>query len=223
MQQLYATFQGMDRSTFSFFPWLSCISHIIDRSGAVSATEISSVPIAGQRLSAATAKELVKNFDLDRSGEIEFVEFAALNQFVLNLHQGFQATDRDRSGKLDASEIITALSYQQLQFTRPTIDKLLLKYSSRSSWSGSAASKTRGRRTPPTSVTFEQFLLISIHLAVPSFLDSDDITYLISEFVPFSRPKTPRTKELLRSNLVRLSICRFISLAEDLVLLTTDL
>lgn len=149
MQQLQATFNSLDRN----------------RGGSLSSTEIASTPIAGQRLSAATAKELVKNFDLDRSGEIEFAEFAALNQFVLNLHKAFETTDRDRSGKLDAAEIVTALSYQQLAFTKPTIDKLLKKYSSRSSWGGSTSSSTRGRKPVPTSVTFEQFLLISIHLA----------------------------------------------------------
>lgn len=58
--------------------WFRAIDR--DGSGQVSANELSGIQFNGRPLGLAVANKLVKVFDKDCSGEIDFKEYAALHQ-----------------------------------------------------------------------------------------------------------------------------------------------
>jgi len=93
MQQLQSFFSAMDK----------------DKSGQVSAQELSNLSFGGERFSLETARMLVKVFDKDRSGEISFQEYAALHKFIMTMEQAYMAFDKDRSRSLDLNEVRMAL------------------------------------------------------------------------------------------------------------------
>jgi len=80
-----------------------------DRSGSITATELQRVTFGGYTLGLDNAIKLVKVFDKDRSGTIDFYEYAALHQFITLMQSAFTQADHDRNGALDAREIHTAL------------------------------------------------------------------------------------------------------------------
>lgn len=63
----------------------------------------------GRPLGHVGAKKLMKLFDNDKSGAIDFYEFAALHQFVNVMQNAFFVGDADKGGTLDSREIYTAL------------------------------------------------------------------------------------------------------------------
>jgi len=82
----------------------------------------------GLTLSSGTCEALVKVFDADKSGKIEFYEFAALHQFVNSMQTSFYTFDRDRSGNLDYNEISQALGNAGFQLNQWTVDAVLKKF-----------------------------------------------------------------------------------------------
>ncbi|ELR23517.1 EF hand domain containing protein [Acanthamoeba castellanii str. Neff] len=88
MQQVRQWFMSMDR----------------DRSGSISANELANVAIGGVPIGFETAVKLIRVFDVDKNGTIDFYEYGALHKAL------FQQQDRDRNGRLDANEIGAALS-----------------------------------------------------------------------------------------------------------------
>ena len=80
-----------------------------DRSGHITAVELTSLQFGGKKFSLDTAKKLVKVFDVDKSGSISFEEYAALHQFVMSMQAAYYQHDRDNSGKLDKAEVLQAL------------------------------------------------------------------------------------------------------------------
>merc|ERR1712137_14774 len=80
-----------------------------DRSGSITATELQRVTFGGYTLGLDNAIKLVKVFDKDRSGTIDFYEYASLHQFITLMQSAFTQADHDRNGALDAREIHTAL------------------------------------------------------------------------------------------------------------------
>lgn len=94
MQQVRQWFMSMDR----------------DRSGSISANELANVAIGGVPIGFETAVKLIRVFDVDKNGTIDFYEYGALHKFLLSMQALFQQQDRDRNGRLDANEIGAALS-----------------------------------------------------------------------------------------------------------------
>jgi len=80
-----------------------------DRSGSITAQELQRLTFGGFPLGMEVAIKLVKVFDKDRSGTIEFYEYASMHQFITLMQRAFTNADRDRSGTLDAREIHQAL------------------------------------------------------------------------------------------------------------------
>jgi len=72
-------------------------------------------------------------FDKDRSGNINFHEYAALHKFLTNLQNAWFTADRDRSGRLDANEIATALGMAGFQLSVPVVKSLMFNYD-KSGW-----------------------------------------------------------------------------------------
>jgi len=77
--------------------------------GVLTAYEISQMVFAGKPLGMETAKKVVKVFDKDYSGAVDFYEFAAVYQFMIKMQQAFESSDKDKSGYLDSNEIYGAL------------------------------------------------------------------------------------------------------------------
>jgi len=107
-----------------------------------------------------TATKLIKVFDRDNSGTIDFREYAALNQYLMNMFNAFSNADRDRSGFIDANEIHQAVSAAGFQLSIGTIQALTQKFS-----------------TPGRGVDISNFIFICSHLghlrSIFEFNDSD--------------------------------------------------
>eukprot|EP01122_Echinamoeba_exundans_P011990 TRINITY_DN4928_c0_g1_i1.p1 TRINITY_DN4928_c0_g1~~TRINITY_DN4928_c0_g1_i1.p1 ORF type:complete len:253 (-),score=50.26 TRINITY_DN4928_c0_g1_i1:67-756(-) len=93
MQGLQQWFQMVDR----------------DRSGTVEAEELSGLTFDGRPLGLQTAARLIRVFDKDRNGKLDFVEYCTLHKFIQVVRNAFINADADRSGRIEAREIFQAL------------------------------------------------------------------------------------------------------------------
>jgi Ca2+-binding EF-hand superfamily protein len=92
---------------FELQKWFASVDR--DGSGTISANELANVAVGGIRLGIDLAIKLVRIFDVDGSGSIEFREYASLHKFLISMQQVFASADKDRSGRLDSREIHEAL------------------------------------------------------------------------------------------------------------------
>lgn len=100
-----------------------------DRGGTIEPHELANLNIDGYPIGFPLALKLIKVFDKDRNGRIDFWEYCALHKFLLSVRQAFFVADTDRSGRLAAQEINSALiqvGFSYLGF--PTVMELLNKY-----------------------------------------------------------------------------------------------
>jgi len=95
-----------------------------DRSGKISTMELSQMPFFDRTIGLPNAKTLMKVFDKDNSGQIDFFEFATLHSFLSSMMNAFQQADTDRSGSLDAREIWSAVSGAGFQVGLGTIQEI---------------------------------------------------------------------------------------------------
>jgi len=103
-----------------------------DRSNSISADELQNLAFNGRPIGFDIAHKLVAVFDKDRSGSIDFTEYATLHSFLTSMQQAFSSADTDRSGTLDAREIHTALrnsGFHVLDFN--AVNSLFRKYNKR--------------------------------------------------------------------------------------------
>eukprot|EP01087_Luapelamoeba_hula_P008426 TRINITY_DN20_c0_g1_i3.p1 TRINITY_DN20_c0_g1~~TRINITY_DN20_c0_g1_i3.p1 ORF type:complete len:431 (+),score=93.26 TRINITY_DN20_c0_g1_i3:69-1295(+) len=81
-----------------------------DRSSKIDQNELASMTLPGEQgapwrgrpLGAMGAKKLMRLFDMDKSGNIDFYEYAALHQFVNVMQKAFWVGDADKGGTLDS-------------------------------------------------------------------------------------------------------------------------
>ncbi|KAL6074787.1 Proline and glycine rich transmembrane protein [Balamuthia mandrillaris] len=99
-----------------------------DRSGSITANELATITFNGVPLGYPVAFKLLQVFDQDRSGTIDFYEYASLHKFMSSLQTAFFSADRDRSGRLDAREIHSALATAGFQLSLPAVQALMAKY-----------------------------------------------------------------------------------------------
>eukprot|EP01118_Nematostelium_gracile_P020491 TRINITY_DN994_c0_g1_i1.p1 TRINITY_DN994_c0_g1~~TRINITY_DN994_c0_g1_i1.p1 ORF type:complete len:341 (-),score=99.33 TRINITY_DN994_c0_g1_i1:29-1009(-) len=131
-----------------------------DRSGTVSAMELANLSVGNFPLGFETAAVLIKIFDKDNNGTLDFTEFATLHKFMNKMYGAFLAADQDRSGYLDNREIHNALTNAGFQLSMPTIDAVMQK-------SGAV---------PGRGIAFPGFLKICGHLsAVRSIFEWNDV------------------------------------------------
>jgi len=112
MGVLRAWFQSVDR----------------DNSGTISAAELSTMVIMNRPLGIEAARKLIKVFDKNYTGSVDFNEYVALNRFINQMQTSFFQADQDRSGFLDSREIFTAISAAGFQLTYPTVQAICQKY-----------------------------------------------------------------------------------------------
>jgi len=94
------------------------------------------------------ANKLIRVFDKDGSGNIDFRGYCALHQFLNAMQTAFFGADRDRSGFIDANEMFAAVSGAGFQLSLPTIQALAAKFA-----------------IPGRGVDFPNYLFMCAHLA----------------------------------------------------------
>lgn len=100
-----------------------------DKSGSVEAHELANLSFDGVPLGIHAAFRLIKVFDKDRNGRIDFWEYCTLHKFVLTIRNAFLIADTDRSGRLAAQEIYTAITQSGFSYlSYNTLMEYLQKY-----------------------------------------------------------------------------------------------
>jgi len=154
--QYYQQIAGNPQAFAALQQWFNSVDQ--DRSGTINANEIANIRFAGQPLGLEVATKLIKVFDKDQSGSIEFVEYAILHQFLNVIQNAFFTADANRSGTIDAREIYTALQTAGFTLNFNTVQAAVTKFD-----------------TSKTGLNFQQFLLLCSHLShLRSIFDWND-------------------------------------------------
>jgi Ca2+-binding EF-hand superfamily protein len=119
-----------------------------DRSGTITSTEIANVPFNGLPLGVELAGKLIKVFDKDGNGTVDFIEYATLHQFLNVCQTGFFNSDTNKSGTLDAREIHTALNMCGFALGFQVVQSIVNKYD-----------------TTKAGINFHTFLFICAHFS----------------------------------------------------------
>jgi Ca2+-binding EF-hand superfamily protein len=129
-----------------FQQWFRSVDR--DNSGSISAPELAGIQFGNRPIGAPVAAKLIKVFDKDHSGTVDFNEYVALQRFLEHVSNAFFAADKDRSGTIDAQEILTALGQAGFQLSMPTIQAAVAKFD-----------------TTRRGLDFANFLFVCAHLA----------------------------------------------------------
>eukprot|EP01120_Amphizonella_sp_Union-15-10_P000885 TRINITY_DN1094_c0_g1_i2.p1 TRINITY_DN1094_c0_g1~~TRINITY_DN1094_c0_g1_i2.p1 ORF type:complete len:229 (-),score=29.32 TRINITY_DN1094_c0_g1_i2:36-722(-) len=138
--------------------WFNAVDR--DRSGTITAQELAQVQFNQRPLGFPCAVKILRAFDKDNSGTIDFREYVALHGFLQTISNAFLMADRDRSGTLDAYEIYNALVGAGFQLSQPTVSAICRRYSNTA-----------------MGLTFDYFLMAVAHLAiVRSIFEWNDVS-----------------------------------------------
>jgi Ca2+-binding EF-hand superfamily protein len=100
-----------------------------DRSGRIGLNELGqALSSAGFRFRQDLLEDLIKMYDQDKQGNLAFMDFKNLHEFISKCQQGFQARDMDRSGRLEGAEVRAALAQSGYQVTEPVFQLMMKKY-----------------------------------------------------------------------------------------------
>lgn len=128
--------------------WFTTVDR--DRSGTITADELQGLAFGGRPLGYSSALKLVKVFDRDYSGSIDFFEYAALHKFITSMQNAFMQADSDRNGVLDPRELVYALQISGFQLTPRAVDSLYRRHD----------------KTMTQGVTFPMFLDLAADVAL---------------------------------------------------------
>ncbi|THU90646.1 EF-hand [Dendrothele bispora CBS 962.96] len=95
-----------------------------------------------------TVKMLMSIFDTDRSGTIDFNEFASLWKYIEDLQDVFRNFDHNHSGSIDGSELGEALSQVGFRLPHHLLDLVQRKY----------GTTTGGHNQTAPTISFEYFI-----------------------------------------------------------------
>lgn len=82
----------------------------------------------GQKFSLRACKLMVSLHDMDKTGKIDKKEFVRLDKYIRDWQQCFNSIDRDRSGKIDAAELSSAITSFGYRFSQPFMDYMVKTY-----------------------------------------------------------------------------------------------
>jgi len=127
---------GADPQLWSWFTSVD-----LDRSGAITATELERALVNGDwtPFDLDTVKLLMTIFDTDRSGTIGFNEFSGLWKYIKDWQNVFKHFDRDRSGSIDGNELRDALAQFGFNLSPPLLELVQRKYANSAGARGPAA------------------------------------------------------------------------------------
>ena len=124
----------------------------IDRSGYIDRMELQRALSQGgyHQFQMRTAELLIRMFDQNKTGNINFQEFSALWGYLTQWKQSFDQFDADRSGSIDHQELATALKVCGYQLSAPVVASMLMKYDADSSG----------------SISFDEYIQLHIELNI---------------------------------------------------------
>ncbi|TKY87585.1 hypothetical protein EX895_003599 [Sporisorium graminicola] len=125
-----------------------------DHSGQINAQELSQALVNGDwtPFDLDTVKMLMSVFDVDRSGQISFNEFAGLWKYIQDWQGVFRHFDQDRSGSIDQGELANALQSFGYRLSPKLLHIVTQKYSGMPSTGGGPA------RGAASGITFDRFV-----------------------------------------------------------------
>jgi Ca2+-binding EF-hand superfamily protein len=128
--------------------WFTSVDE--DHSGSITVTELQSALVNGNwtRFDLDTVKMLMSIFDTDRSGTINFTEFAGLWKYISDWQNVFRHFDRDRSGSIEGRELSEALRSFGYSLSPQLLNLVENKYSS----------EPASGYGPPPGITFDRFV-----------------------------------------------------------------
>jgi len=147
--------------------WFTTVDE--DHSGQITAEELQRALVNGNwsPFDLDTVKMLMGIFDVDRSGSINFSEFAGLWKYIADWQNVFRHFDSDRSGSIDREELTNALKQFGYNLSPGLIGLICNKY----------AALPASAYGPPPSVAFDRFVrcCVAIKTLTESFqrLDTD--------------------------------------------------
>ncbi len=107
--------------------WFDAVD--VDRSGFVNSQELTQcLQRAGHNFTPEICAKMIRMFDRDGSGQISYMEFQQLFQFLNGMIAGFRARDRDGSGSLNGNEVRAALQQSGYQLSDPTFQLMMRKF-----------------------------------------------------------------------------------------------
>ncbi|KAJ7771701.1 hypothetical protein B0H16DRAFT_1714917 [Mycena metata] len=127
-----------------------------DRSGSISVTELQAALVNGNwtHFDLDTVKMLMGIFDQDRSGTIDFKEFAGLWKYISDWQNVFRHFDRDGSGSIEGQELAQAMKSFGYNLVAQSLDigGAEIRYAA---YVPSTVSTGYG---PPPGITFDRFV-----------------------------------------------------------------
>ncbi|KAJ3434155.1 peflin [Anaeramoeba flamelloides] len=150
-----------------------------DRSGFIDSKELLlAFGQGGMNFSPETCSLLIRLFDTEQKGSVNFQQFFKMYNFINQMKVSFCNVDQDNSGNIDANELATALKYSGYTFPNNVIMTLCNKFGKKNviyfdNWIALCAHLQRTRavfqnydtnRTGKITVDFNGLILISAYL-----------------------------------------------------------
>ncbi|KAJ3761137.1 hypothetical protein EV360DRAFT_93200 [Lentinula raphanica] len=132
---------GADPTLWAYFTGVDT-----DRSGSITANELQQALV--NEFDLDTVKMLMSIFDVDRSGTINYNEFAGLWKYIQDWQNVFRHFDRDHSGTIEGHELAEALRSFGYNLSPDLLRLIELKY----------ASAPVSGYGPPPGITFDRFV-----------------------------------------------------------------
>eukprot|EP00339_Tiarina_fusa_P010398 CAMPEP_0117057020 /NCGR_PEP_ID=MMETSP0472-20121206/39571_1 /TAXON_ID=693140 ORGANISM="Tiarina fusus, Strain LIS" /NCGR_SAMPLE_ID=MMETSP0472 /ASSEMBLY_ACC=CAM_ASM_000603 /LENGTH=243 /DNA_ID=CAMNT_0004773713 /DNA_START=163 /DNA_END=894 /DNA_ORIENTATION=+ len=121
-----------------------------DNSGEIDASELeAALNAAGDKFEKATISLMIKIFDIDKNGTIEFNEFTRLFKYINVMRQSYESFDTRNQGFLTLEQTRAALKQARYEFDNPNTYRLLFY---------------RFCRRKQTGISFEDFMQMAIFL-----------------------------------------------------------
>ncbi|KAJ3789904.1 hypothetical protein GGU10DRAFT_342206 [Lentinula aff. detonsa] len=136
---------GTDPTLWAYFTGVDT-----DRSGSITANELQQALVNGNwtKFDLDTVKMLMSIFDVDRSGTINYNEFAGLWKYIQDWQNVFRHFDRDHSGTIEGHELSEALRSFGYNLSPDLLRLIEQKY----------ASAPVSGYGPPPGITFDRFV-----------------------------------------------------------------
>ena len=107
--------------------WFDAVDQ--DHSGKISDKElVAALSNAGMAFSRETASRMIRMFDRQGDGQINFQEFTQLHQFITSMTNAFRQRDRSGDGLLEGNEVRAALRDSGYMIAEPTFQLMMRKF-----------------------------------------------------------------------------------------------
>jgi Ca2+-binding EF-hand superfamily protein len=107
--------------------WFNAVDS--DRSGFIDVKELqAALSNGGFQFQTEAALSLIKMFDPQRNGKLDFKGFEQLYGYLTKMKGGFTQVDKDRSGTLDMNEVYQALGLAGFQIGNQSFQQIFVKF-----------------------------------------------------------------------------------------------